>query len=386
MFFAFTGIAAGQFHGYLFELKGSGAMAIGFLLMAGYLSAVAAPILQVQIIRRFSGPYLPFIGVSSGACIALVLMPHAKGFIGLLLLFSLLNFCVASIFPLLTAATLESTRTRGHAIFVRIRGLGTVGFLAASVACLAFPRSEKLPWLYAGFGLGFLLSMASLLPAARRHAREQSLHPKHRPPAPNLAKAWRRLAKGETSVMLVLLAAMNFANVMATAVQGNYLIHRFHLDQRSINLAWVVSTVFEIAWMFLCARILPILDIRRVIVVGLWGTVIKLGLLAWAESYFTFLFGLAFHGFFFSFTLTGFGVYLDKRFRPSERPAQQALTSALVQSIPAAMAGLLGGLLWHSLGLRSVYVFSALMAAITCIGAELWSWRHRVYFRPQGDR
>ncbi len=386
-FFAFAGVAANQFHGYLFELKGSSALSIGLLMMTGYSASVLAPLVQMFLIRKSQGPYRPLLAVSFGAAIALALLPWARGFWDLWVLFAILSFCTASVFPLLTAATLETTRhqtrAQGHGLFVRIRGLGTVGFMVACLICLAFPRSESLAWIYAGFGLAFLISVAVLFPSAQWHGRKQDLGQVRLPSAPRLGVAWRRLFRGETTVLIFLIALMNFANVMATVVQGNYLIHRFHVSQAYISLSWVIATACEVVWMAVCARLVRTMDIRRLIVLGLWGTGLKLLLMGFATTYFSFVLGLIFHGLYFSFTLAGFGVYLDRRFRPAERPVLQALTSAMAQGLPAALAGLSTGLVWHRFQLHGVYIAAAALGGLTCVSAEVWAYRRRVYFRSR---
>jgi MFS_1 like family len=375
MFFTFFGVAANQFHGYLFEIRGHGALTIGLLFMTGNAAGVLAPLAQVFAIRFFHGPYIPLVSVAIGAALSMLLLPHTSGFASLFTLFALLTFCVSSIFPLLTAAVLETTRERGHGVFVRIRGLGTAGFLAACLGCLAFDESRDLPILYAGFGLGFFLALICILPAAKAHGQMHKSRNGSFERAPKFGKAWKRLFRGEAVVLMALLAAMGFANTMATVMQGNYLMHRFALDQRSISLAWAVSTACEIGWMLLCARVIRTMDLRRVMVLGLWGTLAKLALLAWADHYVTFVAGLVFHGLFFSFALTGFGVYLDRRFRTAERPVLQALTASLVQGVPAAAAGITGGLIWKHVDLHTVYISAAVLAGVVCFWGEIWARR-----------
>jgi MFS_1 like family len=372
MFFSYAGIAANQFHGYLFEIKGHGALAIGWLFMTGYGVGIGAPFIQVLLIRKWHGPYWPLALVALGGALSMAYLPWASGFWALWGAFSVLSFCLASLFPLLNAATLETTRGKGHSHFIRIRGFGSLGFLFASVLCLAVPRSERLPHLYLGFALGLLLALFFIAPAGlfHRSQRLQRAAPVIR--APNIRKAMRRLFRGEAVILVLLLATMSYANVMATAMQGNYIIHQFGLDQRSISLAWTISTLCELVWMALCAYVVQTMDLRRMMVLGLWGTLAKLLLLAVATNYFTYVLGLAFHGLFFSFSLTGFGVYLDRRFRASERPGQQALTSGLVQGIPAALAGISSGWIWNSLELKSVYITAAILAGAICLVGEFW--------------
>ncbi len=375
MFFAFSGIASSQFHGYLFEVRGQGALAIGLLMMTGYAAGIGAPLAQVQLIRKWHGPFWPLALVTLAGAVSMAYLPHAPGFWGLWCDFAVLSFCIASIFPLLNAAALESARDRGHAFFVGLRAYGTAGFMIACLLCMAVPRKEKLPLIYAGFGVGFLAALIFIAPAARHHGRQRLASALASVKGPKLKQAWRRLFRGEAIGLVALLAAMNFANVMVTALQGNYLIHEFGVSQKFISMAWVFATACELFWMALCARAVKAMDIRRVIVLGLWGTLIKLLLLATAANYAAYVFGLVFHGLFFSFTLTGFGVYLDRRFRPKERPALQTLTSGLVLGFPAALAGLSGGWLWHAFQLRAVYIAAAVLAAVICVVAEVWARR-----------
>jgi sugar phosphate permease len=123
-------------------------------------------------------------------------------------------------------------------------------------------------------------------------------------------------------------------------------------------MAWVVSTACEIPLMLLCAAVLRRFGLRYVIGLGILGTLLKLAGLAVAGQVWQYYLALTLHGCFFSGALTGFSVFLDRSYRKEERAALQALAPVFYAGIPASLAGLTAGLVWHAFSLRAVYLLS----------------------------
>lgn len=367
MFLVYAGLAASQFHAYLFEHRGISRFDIGLLLMSGQLAALISPFFQVASIRRFHGPHLPFLIVAAGAGACLAALPHLSGFPALLAGFSLFSFCSAGTVPLNAACAFESMRVRGHADFFRLRSLGTLGFLASCVASLAFPRVSDLSILYALFGGAFGLT---LLSALWEHRGRPSAGTAPVIPRPSFGHALRLLGRPRTVRLLAVLGAMNFANSMATSMQANYLVDRWHQGQRVISLAWVVSTGCEVPLMLFCAWLLRRSGLRAVIGFGIAGTLVKLAGLALAQEAWQYCLALVMHGCFFSGALTGFGIYLDRVHKPQDRPSLQVLAPVFYGTIPGALAGFTAGGLWHTYSLWSVYAASGVIAL--CATAYAW--------------
>lgn len=369
MFLIFAGLSSTQFHSYLFESKGLGGLQVGFLLMAGQGAAILSPFLQVAIIRRFGGPRIPLVIMMAGAAVTLALLPHMRGFHSFLALFPVFSFCAASIFPLNAACTLEAMRDRGHGTFFRLRTLGTLGFLLGCLISVGYPHLSELPLLYKGFSIALLLALVVVAWESRRHdpgSREEPTSAAKSAPhvfgVPGFRKALSLLAEPMTLRLLLVLGLMNFANAMATGVQANYLVHRWHEGQRTISLAWVVSTGCEAPLMLLCARVLNRYGLRYVLGLGILGTLVKLVGLASAGSLWQFYLALTMHGCFFSGALTGFSVYLDRKYHRRETPTLQALAGVFYGGIPSALAGLAVGWVWHAVSLRAVYLLSGSIA------------------------
>jgi MFS family permease len=378
MFLSFAGLSATQFHGYLFEGKGFTPLQIGFLLGAGYAAGLLAPAAQVYAIRRLKGPRLPLVLALAGAGAGIALLPWAATFAFVLPIFFLSLFCSAGIHPLTAACALEATRTRGQGTYFIIRSLGTAGFLAGCVGSYFQPGAGKLVWLYLGFGLAFWatipLALTRFRPADPRQAPEDILvtgDVRHTRRTPGLRRALRLLSAPRPQRLLWALGVMNFANAMATLVQGNYLVHRFGQGQEAISFAWIIATAFEIPLMFWCAHLVRRHGLRTVIGVGLLGTTIKLALLGLANDYSLFLVGLVFHGCFFSGALVGFNLFIDKYFNIADRPSLQSLGALFYSGLPTALGGLTAGLLWHFFGLQSVYWFTAAVG----LGVGLYTLR-----------
>jgi MFS family permease len=375
MFLSFAGLSATQFHGYLFEGKGFSPLQIGFLLGAGYAAGLLAPAAQVRAIRLLRGPRLPLALVLAGAGICISLLPWAGGFASVLLLFFGALFCSAGIHPLTAACALEATRDRGQSIYFLIRSLGTAGFLAGCIGSYFQPGATKLPWLYLAFGLAFWSTIPLVLTRFRpddpRQAPEDALVAKNPRRTPGFRRALRLLSAPRAARLLWTLGIMNFANAMATLVQGNYIVSRFGQGQEAISLAWIVATTVEIPLMFFCAWLVRARGLRAVIGVGLLGTTVKLVVLGMADGYGMYLAGLVFHGALFSGALVGFNLFVDRHFAVADRPSLQSLGALFYTGLPNALGGLTAGLLWHFLGLRSVYIVAALIS----VGAGMYTVR-----------
>ncbi|MEO6095574.1 MAG: MFS transporter [Fibrobacteria bacterium] len=381
MFLVFVGISAGQFHSYLFESRGIGHLRIGILIMAGQGAGILSPLFQIIIIRRFHGPRLPLMLMIAGSGLALAVLPHLRGFWPMLIGFCIFTFCGAGIFPLNAACTFEALRHRGHGIFFRIRTLGTVGFLVGSAVSVFFPRLTDLPMLYAGFAGALFASLivigrdyrqtASLAASMASSASHASRALAVSAAIPGFFKSLALLREPRTLQLLIVLGAMNFANSMATGVQGNYLVDRWHEGQRAISMAWVVSTACEVPWMLFCAWVLRKYGLRYVIGFGIAGTLVKLTGLALAGQVWHYYLALTLHGCFFSGALTGFSVYLDRAYRHEERSSLQALAPVFYAGIPSSLAGLATGVVWHSFSLRAVYLLAGGIAALAAAYAVL---------------
>jgi MFS family permease len=365
MFLSFVGFSVAQFHGYLFQRTGFSPLQIGLLLGMGFTADILAPLFQVAAIRRLRGPRRPLVLVLAGAGLGTVFLPFVHGFAAAALVFSFTLFCSSCINPLNTACTLEVTRTRGQGFYFAVRTVGTVGYLFGCLFSYFLPEPARLPLLYLGFGLSSIIAIPVILrtyiPEDPRQAPEDILvNPRPRR-TPGLRRAVRLLSAPVAKRLLWALGVMNFANAMATLVQGNYLVTRFAKGQASISLAWIIATGFEVPLMLACAWLVKRHGLRAVLGFGLLGTTLKLFFLGAADSYGVFLAGLAFHGCFYSGALAGFSLFLDQRYAVADRPSLQALGSLFYAGIPMALGGLAAGVLWHLFDLHTVYLVAALM-------------------------
>jgi MFS family permease len=399
MFMVFVGFSAGQFHSYLFENRGIPALSIGILIMAGQGAGILSPLFQVAIIRRFHGPRPPLMLMLGGAAACLAMLPHLHGFWPLLIGFCGFTFCSAGIFPLNAACTFDSLRHLGHGAFFRLRALGTSGYLAGCLVSVFFPTLADLPVLYTGFAAALMIALAVVAFDYRPPRKETIPVPETvsdavrekipRRAIPTFAQSLALLREPRTLRLLIVLGGMNFANAMATGVQGNYLVDRWHVGQRAISMAWVVSTACEVPLMLLCAFILRKYGLRYVIGLGLAGTLFKLAGLAFAGEIWQYYLALAMHGCFFSGAVTGFSVFLDRSYRREERSSLQALAPVFYSGIPSSLAGFTAGWVWNSFSLRAVYLVSggiALLATGYAFSFYLFGHDRGPGARPGRDR
>jgi len=377
MFLIFAGLSAAQFHAYLFESKGIGGFQIGLLLMCGQCAAILSPLLQVVLIRKFHGPKIPLMIMLCGAAVTLMLLPQMHNFKSFLILFSAFSFCAASLFSLNAACTLMSMSDLDHGKFFKIRTLGTMGFMVGCLISLRFTQLHDLPFLYHGFAAALLIAMLVVLWEYRQSGQSGKSVGPPKKIAPGFREALYLLSDPVTLRLLIILGLMNFANALATGVQANYLVHRWNSGQASISLAWVISTACEIPLMLFCVRVLAGKGLKTVIGLGILGTVLKLVGLASAHSLWQFYLALTMHGCFFSGALTGYSIYLDRKYAKEARPTLQTLSVVFYGGLPAAFAGLCSGWIWHSLSLRSVYVISGSIAIPIAIYAIFFLTQNR---------
>lgn len=364
MFMVFVGFSSGQFHSYLFENRGIPALSIGILIMAGQSAGILSPLFQVAIIRRFHGPRPPLMLMLGGAATALAVLPRLHGFWPLLIGFCVFTFCSAGIFPLNAACTFEALRHRGHGTFFRLRTLGTLGYLTGCLVSVFFPTLADLPLLYGGFSFALFLALVVVAVEYRQPRPAPVPGPASARSIPTFAQSLALLREPRTLRLLIILGVMNFANAMATGVQGNYLVDRWHMGQRAISMAWVVSTACEVPLMLFCAYVLRKFGLRYVIGFGIAGTFLKLAGVAIAGEVWQYFLALAMHGCFFSGAVTGFSVYLDRSYRREERSSLQALAPVFYAGIPSALAGFTAGWVWDAFSLRAVYMVSGGIAVL----------------------
>ncbi len=371
MFLGFVGLSSMQFYGYLFERMGYSPFRIGLLLSTGLAAGVAAPVFQVTAIRWLKSPRRALFLMLAGAGLTLAWLPHVNGFFPMMAVFFLSMFCAAGFYPLITACALEVTRSTGPWAYFVVRCLGTLGFLAGCFASYFQPGPAFLSRLYLGFGGAFLCALGvavwGLRPSDPREAPEDGMVNPHPRRAPGFGRALRLLAAPRPGRLLWTLGIMNFANAMATLVQGNYLVARFPGGPQSISLAWIVSTACEVPFMLLCAWLTRRSGLRTVIGLGLLGTTLKLILIGTAATRGMYFLGLVFHGCFFSGAMVGFNLYVDRRFPVADRPSLQALGALFYQGLPTALGGLAAGLIWHFTGLRDVYWVAAAIGTVAGI-------------------
>ncbi len=355
MFFIFLGFSSIQFHSYLFETKGLKAIEVGLVLTLGYAAGILSPAAQVHLIRLMGGARRPLLIMLALSGICLVALPHLDTFWALAAVFSVGTFCLSSVHPLNVACTLENLRHRGHGLFFKLRSLGTVGFLIGCMGSFFFQDLSDLPWLYLGFSAALFAAFLSVRGAYRK--AEGTGVPIGT--APSLRKALRLLSRPRTLRLLLIIGVVNLANSMATGVQGNYLFNHFESGQQSISMAWIVSTAFEVPWMFLCIYILQRFHLRYVLLLGILGTVVKLAGMGLADSLWQFYLSLTLHGFFFAGAATGFNVYLDRCYGAADRPTLQTFSVIFSSSIPFALGALLAGMIWEWISLAAVYWVAA---------------------------
>ncbi len=367
MFLIFLGFSSAQFHSYLFETKGLKAIEVGLVLTMGYAAAILSPAAQVHLIRYMGGARRPLLIMLALSGICLVALPHLDTFWALASVFALGTFCLSSVHPLNVACTLENLRHLGHGLFFKLRTLGTVGFLIGCLGSVFFKDLSDLPWLYGGFALALGVAFLSIH-RAYRNPEDTGIPMKA---APSLKKALRLLARPRTLRLLIIIGVVNLANSMATGVQGNYLINHWESGQQSISQAWIISTACEVPWMFLCIYILRKYHLRYVLLLGVLGTVVKLAGMGFSQSLWQFYLSLTLHGFFFAGAATGFNVYLDRCYGPSERPTLQTFSMVFCGSIPYALGALLAGIIWEWVSLPAVYW----TAAIIALGAGVFGTR-----------
>ena len=253
----------------------------------------------------------------------------------------------------------------------RVRLWGSLGFLLTVLAAGAWFERFGL----SHFPAWTLLTLAAVVASVwcLPDHKEEALHHDHEHPA-----IWPLL---QQPVLRWFFAAVFFHVLAHIAL---YVFLSLYLDglgysKTAIGLFWAVSVLLEIGWFFNQARWLPRLRLTGWLVLAAALMAVRMLLTAGlAQAWPLLLAAQCLHAITFAAHHTACIALISHHFPGRLRGRGQALYTVMGYGLPGMIGGLGGGLLTSTLGLRSVFGFSAVCALIaTGCAARLRQLEHR---------
>jgi PPP family 3-phenylpropionic acid transporter len=250
----------------------------------------------------------------------------------------------------------------GRSRYAGLRIYGTVGFMiSVGVLGIVFDRTG-LRWLFPAFSVAMIAAAASIV----------SVPATARLPSSDTRDALRVLYRNRNVLVFVgacLLAAM--ANNMGFIYLSVYAKH-LGATNAQVGYLWVVSTGAELVMMFFIGRIVERLGVKRMVLLGVLGVLVRWEAAALADSWWQLLPLQMLHALTFCFLYIGAVTFMDMESPPSVRSSAQALYGTVVLQAGAIMAGAVGGELCQRSSYATVFTVCGALAAFSAVVLALF--------------
>lgn len=299
-----------------------------------------------------------------GSVVTLIIYPMLHVFWLVLLVAVAFYFFLAPVTPFVDSATMFMLADKKE-MYSRIRLGGTVGFGLAALLVGRLVQSYGLKIAFWGGAALFFLAFI----VSQKLAHDQL-------GAANLTGGRVRTLLANSRWLIFLTLA--FAGGLSVAVVNNYLLpHMKDLGatESMMGVALMLGTVAEVPILFFGNRLIKRLQSYRLLMIAMVITGLRLLLLGAAGTPGQILIVQLLNGLTFAVMWVAGVAYADERAPAGMSATAQGLFSAMVLGIGTAVGGFIGGLLFDSLGGRSLYLtFGATVLLIVTL-AGLVHWR-----------
>jgi PPP family 3-phenylpropionic acid transporter len=346
------------------EWRGLDAVAIGYVLAAGFWPRIATSLLIPAIADRLAEHRRPMILFTAVTLAGVALFALARDFWPLLLLSALTGATWAVILPLGEAVALGAAQRRGLS-YGRIRLWGSIAFILAAVGIgqwLEEAGPAIILWSIAA-AIACLLGACILLPEARSSAR------------PAASADFRRLTG--TPEFLAFVAAAGLIQVSHAVYYGFATLHwrAAGHGELVIGLLWAEGVVAEVV-LFACAgALLRRLGPMRLLVVAGALTVARWALSALSTDVTVLVPAQALHAASFGAAHLAAMHYLRDHTPPELHASAQGFYAAIGIALPFGLLTPLAGWLYGVAGGNAFWAMAALALAGTALAAMLTSRR-----------
>ena len=364
-FFGFGCFSGVQFHSIVMEdLHQLDKGFIGLILMIGTLTGLTSPFVTSYLARYIQNPN-KLLGLTFLSYIVfLFVFVRATSPLLSLLSFAGISFGMQVIFPMLNTNIILATKDQGHGTYLFIRSIGTLGFAGFCFFSTIASRYLDLPNLY------YLFIFASLMGCIATFFNGEVI-PKE-PKKRQLKEIFGSIFQKQTTILMISLGFANFSTVLGLSLIGNFIKGELGGTETDVSWAWTLATFAEVPLIWCSILLLKKTNLKFFIFIGLLSTTIRMGLTWHVEDLTQFYYIQTLHGIFYGTSLTGFGIYLQKKYGEAKLFIFQQYTAVIALGIPGAIAGRLAGWIWDEYGFRTLYQVSFVFGLLACTVLLLW--------------
>jgi len=347
-YFGFAAYSAQQFHTVLLEFHhGFTENQIGTTLMLAAATQFATPFLILGLGKKISPPDRLLQAAYLLFALCLQILPRLESSRSVALCYILLTLATNAVFPMQITAILTASRHLGDEWFLALRSVGTLGFASFCLLASLLTQYIDVPAMYNLFSaagvVAFLLSLTS-----------RPMIPPQEPDTP-VRNALQMLGQRQVLVWLGALALGNLSMFAGTSVLGNFIRHELHGTNAMVSFSWTLSTFAEIPLIWLSMILLRHFSLRTMILIGLGAAALRMGLTWIVKDYHWFVAIQLLHGLFYGAALSGFNLFLRRRFGTAHLYSLQLFAALAHGALASSLGGRLAGSVWHYLGLRNLY-------------------------------
>ena len=291
----------------------------------------------------------------------LALIPYLKTFVPLLGMAILSGFFFSPVLSLSDSATMFMLGDRKD-LYGRIRLGGTIGF--GIVATVAGSLVENYGLNIAFWSAASLFFAAFLVSQKLVHGGEESGQPADRGRVDDLLK----------NPHFLLFLLVGFSGGVSFATINAYLfpyMKELGAGGSTMGLALTIGTIAEIPVLFFVSHFIRRFRPYALLIFAIATTSLRCLLLAVAPDPIFVLFVQILNGFNYPLLIVAGVTYADEHAPKGYRATAQGLFGASAGGIGSAVGGFAGGLLFESVGARSMYLVFSLFVALVLVFVSL---------------
>lgn len=290
--------------------------------------------------------------------LCLIFFPSLTTFLPLFGLTILTTISFAPLMSFASSASMFMLKERKD-LFGRIRLGGTIGYSFAAILAGALVENYGLKFAFwAAAGLFFI---AFVINQQLEHSEEGIGTP---------------VAKGRASELLrkphfLLFLVISFSGGISFATISTYLfpyMKELGAPESMMGLALTIGTIAEVPILFFAGRFIRRFSAYTLLIFSLIMTSLRFLLLAIAPTPILVLFVQLLNGFNYPLLMVAGVTYADDHAPEGFRATAQGLFNASMGGVGAAVGGFIGGILFESMGAKSMYLsFSIFVIAVLLV-------------------
>ncbi len=297
-----------------------------------------------------------------GAAITFPAMLLTDNYYILLALVVLTSFFYTPVIPLIDAMTLGYI-SRSGGDYGRLRLWGSVGFIVSTLL-FKLILSDGAYETKGGIGYGLLPVFIYFIAFRLMGTGWAFLVPKPAKPETRSKLRWRDLG-GYVTLNLALTLAVAF--IARAAMQSYYVFFSIYLDKLGVpdsskGIFWAMGVMSEVGMMVVIGRLIGKIGIKRTILLGVAGVVVRLFLYSLRLPVWWIIPVQAFHALTFTAFHVGLVNFMNRSLPERVRASGQTLYNSVVWGLGGVVGAKICGEISQAFGLFVLFRISSVMA------------------------